>query len=419
MNTPCTSPDHFVISNGIECIGCSAHNQGLIKNDDQPTPSSPFGSIGQDDLPHPESESSLSPPFKPSSPPNHTLYGADINLSHLSKQEGAFILSTSRSTLLNVSFILDTFAQNATTHTTFTAAYKSTNPQQSWIPRAVVTSFVAIFENLANTLSPSFSDRDGMPLRERFPHMWTWMSDCAMLGQAASSTKREWRNSCAHRAFIEAPFEHQCSSVLRARAFKAGAFFDVLMAWMPPLQQELEDLVAVLERDGDSLVEKDYAVDDFANAEYSVEAQQRSEERAQMLIEEGREGSEELKALQDAEDASREAVNRMEAVFAIVARKFEEKAVQRKDEKIRRAEEIWKEAELAGAAQAAEWDSVNEGDSEAQGVWDERGWGDANDVVGYKLSSNPDSGNEYIEAETPISSTSSSMSFNNYKTFFR
>jgi hypothetical protein len=405
MITSCTSLDHFVIANGTECIGCSAHNQGQIKDDEQPNPPSSLDSIGQDDLPHHKPESSPSSPSKKSPTPDFTLYGADINLSHLSKQEGAFILNTSRSTLLNVSFILDTFAQHGTTHATFAAAYKSTNPQQSWIPRAVITSYVAIFENLANTLSPSFSDRDGRPLRKRFPHMWTWMSDCATLGQAASSMKREWRNSCAHRAFIEAPFEHQCSSALRARAFKAAAFFDVLMAWMPPLQQELEDLVAVLERDGDSLVEKDYSVVDIANAEYSVEAQQRNEDHAKMLIEEGNEGSKELKALQNAEDALKEAANRVEAVFAIVARNFEEKAIQRKDEKMRRAEEIWKEAELASAAQSAEWGRMYEGYMEPQGLWDERGWGDANDVVGEEVSSGPHSQNEHIEKETPTNPT--------------
>jgi hypothetical protein len=405
MITPCTDPDHFVIANGIECIGCSAHNQGQIKDDEQPTPPSSLDYIGQDDLPHHQPGSSPSSPSKKSPSPDFTLYGADINLSHLSKQEGAFILNTSRSTLLNVSFILDTFAQHATTHANFAAAYKSTNPQQSWIPRAIITSYVAIFENLANTLGPSFSDRDGTPLRKRFPHMWTWMSDCATLGQAASSMKREWRNSCAHRAFIEAPFEHQCSSVLRARAFKAAAFFDVLMAWMPPLQQELEDLVAVLERDGDSLVEKDYSVVDIANAEYSVEAQQRNEDHAKMLIEEGNEGSKELKALQDAEDALKEAANRVEAVFAIVARNFEEKAIQCKDEKMRRAEEIWKEAELASAAQSAEWGRMYEGDMEPQGLWDERGWGDANDVVGEEVSSGPHPRNEHIETETPTNPT--------------
>jgi hypothetical protein len=374
MTSPCGSPDHFVISNGMECIGYSAHNQGQSKDDDQPFPSSP------------------SPPSTPSASTTSedlTLYGADINLSHLSKQEGAFILTTASSVLRDVSFILSTFASTNTTRSTFSSAYKSLNPAESWVLRAVVASYVAIFENLANILSPSFSDRDGVVLRTRFQHMWSWMSDCANLGEAASSMKREWRNSCAHRAFIEKPFEHQCSSELRARPFKAGVFFDVLSEWMPPLHVELQDLVAVLQRDGDSLVAKDYSdnVVDSAETGYSVEAQQRDEDRAKTLIEEG---DEEVKALQDAEDAAKDALRTTLALTALITKRFEDKAIQRKDEKLSRVAEIWKVGVLASATPAPEWEDINN-----------RGWdaGDANVVVGDEVSSDSGSGINRTEEE--------------------
>jgi hypothetical protein len=144
-----------------------------------------------------------------------------------------------------------------------------------------------------------------------------------------------------------------------------------------------------LQRDGDSLVEKDYSdnVVDSAETGYSVEAQQCDEDRVKTLIDGG---DEEIKTLQDAEDAAKDVLRKTLALTALITKRLEDKAIQRKDEKLSRVAEIWEVGVLASATPAPEWEDINN-----------RGWdvGNANVVVGDEVSSDSGSGINRTEEE--------------------
>jgi hypothetical protein len=304
--------------------------------------------------------------------PELHLRGSYIDLSHLGSQEGRFVLDVAQSVFQSVSFILDTFAEDNITRPVFISSYKTrTDHRASGQARSIVQSFMAIFENLANTLHTSF-DNDG-PLISRFPHIRSWMSDSAHPGEVASTTQREWRNSCAHRAFISAPFVHQSTSEMRCRPFLPGDFYDALQLWLPSLRAELEDLIAILDHDADTFPAKDYSV--HVDADLSMARMNENEEHAQTLVAEGNceilpLHNLELKAV---ETATRYATQRDKYAverdrYDRLVEEFENEASEYRERKSRLAGEIWACEEQAGSG----WDQVAEGNGEQAGSgWDQ------------------------------------------------
>jgi hypothetical protein len=234
------------------------------------------------------------------------------------------------------------------------------------VPRTIIQAYTSVFETLANTLSPAFSERDSATLQKRFPEMWSWMSDVATLGEAPSSAKREWRNACAHRAYIEGPFQGHSTNDLRTQQFEPGAFWKANMEWMPPLQRELRDLVEMLEREVMWLEEKDYAAAALVGHEFSCEAQARNEEYAKILVDEG---NQEIVKLQGEEDAAMAEARILDEMKC----QQEDIALQARAKKMARAQEIWEAQEKASKEAAAAWGDSGDVDEEPT-TWDSESW---------------------------------------------
>jgi hypothetical protein len=115
-------------------------------------------------------------------------------------------------------------------------------------------AFEAIHENLAEKTSETPNDMDGAKLIRRFSTLWSWTSD-SLMKDSMKNTQHDWRSSLTLQAWTRPSFSNHSRAVdsTRTRFFNAGAFFDYVLYCLPPLRTELEDLVAILDEDIDSI----------------------------------------------------------------------------------------------------------------------------------------------------------------------
>jgi hypothetical protein len=211
-------------------------------------------------------------------------------------------LKISRNVLLGVEFIQNTFLEKDVTRDSFAEAYfDKTDFGAMAMARAVIQTYVSIFENLVHNLGPTFHDSnrgDREALRKRFLSICTWVADTEQ--HEYNAPMRRLRNSCAHRAFVDTPFEHRGTiEAFKAQPFYPSTFFDDLEQWLPPLQKELEDIVQILNCEADTYPEKDYSV--HPDGDQSVAQIAVNEERSRKLIERQHP---EVIGLQEQEDAA-------------------------------------------------------------------------------------------------------------------
>jgi hypothetical protein len=215
-----------------------------------------------------------------------SLHGDWFDFSAWRRQEALYVLKISRNVLLGVEFIQNTFLEKDVTRDSFAEAYfDKTDFGAMAMARAVIQTYVSIFENLVHNLGPTFHDSnrgDREALRKRFLSICTWVADTEQ--HEYNTPMRRLRNSCAHRAFVDTPFEHHGTiEVFKAQPFYPSTFFDDLEKWLPPLQEELDDIVQILNCEADTYPEKDYSV--HPDGDQSVAQIAVNEERSRKLIE--------------------------------------------------------------------------------------------------------------------------------------
>jgi hypothetical protein len=231
-----------------------------------------------------------------------SLNGEMFDFSSLGRQEACYVLKTSQNVLSGVSFVQNTFLEKDVTRESFAEAYfAKADFSVMAMARAVVQTYVSIFENMVHNLGPTFHDSnrgDREALRRRFSSICTWVADTE--NHQYNTPMRRLRNSCAHRAFVEIPFEHHGTiDALKAQPFYPGTFFDDLEKWLPPLRNDLEDIVQILKNEADGYAKKDYSV--HPDGDQSMAQMTVNEERSRKLVEEK---NPEVIGLQDQQDAA-------------------------------------------------------------------------------------------------------------------
>lgn len=176
-----------------------------------------------------------------------TLIGQNLDLSFQGKARAKYIYTQAKSIAHKIELIEHWVEKNELTEEKFAAAFEFRDADNAIVALGICKSFQSIFDTFSRNLKGSFHHGGGPtdPMLQRFPELYGWT--------IPRNEIRHQRNKCAHGCGIDPLYiEDRVESGDSGNKipFIATEFWDnVIVRWLPRMQDELYDLLFLLRRD--------------------------------------------------------------------------------------------------------------------------------------------------------------------------